>query len=491
MRYPQYLAAAPLAFLAACGGGGAATTTAPEPPASTFASLALTPTSGTVEVGRTFVLTPQARDGIGNEMAGAPAPAYTSSDPARATVAADGVVTGVAAGTVTITAVLAWGGVTDTATATLTVTPPAAPPTTFTLLALTPDAGTVAAGATLQLQATPKDQAGTALTGLPGASFSTSDATKATVSASGVVTGVSAGTATISAWLTWGGVTRTATALVTVTQVVPTAAAVTGSKAGFSPASVAVAASGTVTWTMTDEEHDVIWDGAAPAGGNIPRITKGSSASRTFAAAGTYAYHCTRHGETGSVVVKTAQTGAPVLTSLSVSPSSGGVQVGGTLQLTATPRDQNGAAMSGLPAASFSTSNPAVATVSAAGVVTGVAAGTATITATVTSGGVAKTGSAAITVTTTAPPPSTSTATVTTPTIAFSPPLVTIQAGGSVTWRISGATHNVTFAGPGPTGGNVPDTSPGGSATRTFPTAGTYDYQCTRHNGMTGRVVVQ
>ncbi|HEX8242455.1 MAG TPA: plastocyanin/azurin family copper-binding protein, partial [Longimicrobium sp.] len=279
--------------------------------------------------------------------------------------------------------------------------------------------------------------------------------------------------------------------LVTVTENIPTAATVTGNKSGFSPATVTIAAGGTVTWTMTDEEHDVTWDGAAPAGGNVPRIDKGTSASRTFASAGTYAYHCTRHGEHASVVVKTAQASSPVFTSLSVSPSSGAVQVGGTLQLTATPRDQNGAAMAGLPSASFSTSNAGIATVSASGLVTGVAAGTATITATVTSGGTTRTATASVTVTTTAPPPSTSTATVTTPTIAFSPSVVTISAGGTVTWQISGATHNVTFTAAAPTGGNVPDTAPGGSATRTFPTAGTYDYQCTRHNGMTGRVVVQ
>jgi plastocyanin len=104
---------------------------------------------------------------------------------------------------------------------------------------------------------------------------------------------------------------------------------------------------------------------------------------------------------------------------------------------------------------------------------------------------VTRTATAAITVTTTAPPPVASTATVTTPTIAFSPPTVTIAPGGSVTWQLSGATHNVTFDGAAPTGGNVGDTQPGGSATRAFSTAGTYDYHCTRHNGMTGRVVVQ
>jgi plastocyanin len=245
-----------------------------------------------------------------------------------------------------------------------------------------------------------------------------------------------------------------------------------------------------------DEEHDVVWEGAAPAGGNIPRMEKETSTSRTFASAGTYSYHCSRHGEPGSVVVKTAQASNPVFTSLTLSPSSGSVQVGGTLQLAATPRDQNGAAMAGLPAAVYTTSDAARATVSASGLVTGVAAGTATITATLASGGTTRTATASITVTTTAPPPPppppppTSNVTVTTPGTSFSPQTVTIAPGGSVTWQISGARHNVTFSGAAPTGGNIPDTE-SGSVTRTFPNAGTYDYQCTRHNGMTGRVVVQ
>jgi len=284
--------------------------------------------------------------------------------------------------------------------------------------------------------------------------------------------------------------------VVTVTEVVPLTATVNGSKAGFAPLTATVAAGGTVTWRMDDEEeHDVVWEGSAPAGGNIPRMDKGTSASRVFASAGTYAYHCSRHGEPGSVVVKTAQAASPVFTSLGISPSSGAVQVGGTLQLTATPRDQNGAAMAGLPAAAYSSSDATRATVSASGLVTGVAAGTATITATLASGGTTRTATASITVTTTTtpppPPPPTSSVTVTTVNTSFSPQTVTIAPGGSVTWQISGARHNVTFSGAAPTGGNVPDTDPGGSATRTFSTAGTYDYQCTRHSGMTGRVVVQ
>jgi plastocyanin len=86
--------------------------------------------------------------------------------------------------------------------------------------------------------------------------------------------------------------------------------------------------------------------------------------------------------------------------------------------------------------------------------------------------------------------PGSSTVTVTTPNETFSPATVNLAAGGTVVWQISGATHNVTFAGTAPAGGNIPDTSPGNSASRTFATAGTYNYQCTRHSGMSGIVVV-
>jgi len=79
---------------------------------------------------------------------------------------------------------------------------------------------------------------------------------------------------------------------------------------------------------------------------------------------------------------------------------------------------------------------------------------------------------------------------VTTVGTTFSPGSVTVAPGSSITWQIAGGTHNVTFGGTKPTGGDVPDTGSGNSVSRTFPTAGTYDYQCTRHSGMTGRVVV-
>lgn len=84
---------------------------------------------------------------------------------------------------------------------------------------------------------------------------------------------------------------------------------------------------------------------------------------------------------------------APVVTSVVVAPATAGLTEGDTVRLAATPRDQSGAAMTGQPVA-WATSNAAVASVSASGLVTALTAGSATITAAVGS----VTGTAAITV---------------------------------------------------------------------------------------------
>ena len=80
--------------------------------------------------------------------------------------------------------------------------------------------------------------------------------------------------------------------------------------------------------------------------------------------------------------------------SVTVAPATPSIQAGQTVQLTATPRDANGTLLAGRVIA-WATSNTAVATVSGAGLASGVGAGGATITA--TSEG--KSGSSAITVT--------------------------------------------------------------------------------------------
>lgn len=94
-------------------------------------------------------------------------------------------------------------------------------------------------------------------------------------------------------------------------------------------------------------------------------------------------------------VACSGSTDAPTVASVSVTPPSQSIQVGSTVQLTATPADANGAPVSGL-SIFWNSGSAAVATVSSVGLVTGVAAG-GPITITASAQGV--TGSASITVT--------------------------------------------------------------------------------------------
>jgi plastocyanin len=178
-----------------------------------------------------------------------------------------------------------------------------------------------------------------------------------------------------------------------------------------------------------------------------------------------------------------------VFTSLVIAPTNPDLVVRDTLQMSATPRDQNGAPMSGLGAATFTRVGAGTAaSVSTTGRVIGEQPGSAQIQASLTSGG------STFTATTNATVSALSTTADVTASGAgstFSPDTVKIAVNGSVTWTFPGPeTHNVTFDGTAPAGGNIPDRN-SGSAARTFNSAGRFSYRCTRHAGMNGAVVVR
>src|SRR6266581_986909 len=96
--------------------------------------------------------------------------------------------------------------------------------------------------------------------------------------------------------------------------------------------------------------------------------------------AGTYQVIATQSGGTLASTAAVTISNVPVA-SVTVSPAAANLTAGATTQLTATPKDANGTALSGR-AVTWATSNAAVATVSASGLVTAVAPSSATITAT-------------------------------------------------------------------------------------------------------------
>src|SRR6266566_3087832 len=210
--------------MATQSGGTLASTAAVTISSVPVASVAVSPVAAGLTVGATTQLTATPEDSTGTALTGR-AVTWATSNPAVATVSASGLVTGVAAGSATITATSE--GQSGTSALTVTNVPVAS-------VTLSPAAATVTVGTTTQLTATPKDANGTALGGR-AVTWATSNAAAAAVSASGVVTGVAAGSATITA--TSEG--QSGTSAITVTNV--PVASVT-----VSPASPSIAVGQTV-----------------------------------------------------------------------------------------------------------------------------------------------------------------------------------------------------------------------------------------------------
>lgn len=71
---------------------------------------------------------------------------------------------------------------------------------------------------------------------------------------------------------------------------------------------------------------------------------------------------------------------------------------------------------------------------------------------------------------------------------AFTPSVIEVSAGTEVTWRFTSETeHDVVFE----RGASSDVLARGATWSRTFGDPGTYDYVCTLHEGMDGRVIVR
>ena len=343
-------------------------------PTVPVASVTVTPATASLTVGQTVQLSATPKDANGNPLTGRTI-VWSSSDNTIATVNGSGLVTGVGAGgPVTITATSE--GQSGTATVNVTLAPVAS-------VTVSPSSANVAITGTVQLTATPKDANGNPLTGR-AISWSSSDNTIATVNSSGLVTGVAAGTVTITA--TSEG--KSGTASITVAGAPVATVTVT-------PASASVQAGQTVqlTATLKDANGNILTGRVVTWSSNNTSVANvNSSGLVTGNGAGSATITAASEGKSGTSAITV--TPVPVA-SVTVTPATASVPAGGTVQLTATPKDANGNPLTGRTI-TWQSSNSAVASVNGSGLVTGVATG-GPVTITATSEG--QSGTSAVTVT--------------------------------------------------------------------------------------------
>lgn len=341
--------------IAASAGGksGLIQVTVSPPPVSV---VRVTPSSSGVGVGSTLTLRADALEASGDTSLGRPI-VWRSSSTTVASVNALGTVQGMTPGTVSISATVA--GVTGTAVI-------AVQALAVARVAVAPTTASMQVGRSVPLTATLFGASGAAITGR-FVTWTSSASAVATVSSTGVVTGLSAGTATITA----SSEGRTATASITVTPVPVAAVSVVPATltVGIGKAAplvvLPVDSSGSLLGGRT-----ATWVSAAPT-----IATVSPTGVVTGVAVGSARITATVEGKAANATV--AVTTVPVAR-VTVTPATISINRGQTFQLTAATLDASGAPLAGR-VITWLSGSASIARVNAQGLVTGVARGTVLI----------------------------------------------------------------------------------------------------------------
>ena len=336
------------------------------------------PDTAALFIGTQLQLTATALDSSGNIISGR-STTWASVDPTIATVNSSGLVTAVIDGTAMITATT--GGKQGNGHIKVSKIPVAS-------VTVSPGTASLAIAQTTNLTATARDSAGNPLPGRV-MTWTSNDASVATLTGNGRVTAIGPGAATITAT----SESKSGTAAITVTQ--PPVATVT-----VTPDSATIRVTNTVQLTATPRDslgtplsgRVVTWSSNAPGVAAV-----NGSGLVTGVAAGSATITATSEGKTGTSAIRV--TLVPVA-SVTVTPSAATIVGTGTVQLVTTPKDSAGNPLTGR-VVTWASNAPGAATVNGSGLVTGVSVGIATITA--TSEG--KNGISTITVTAPPPPP--------------------------------------------------------------------------------------
>jgi uncharacterized protein YjdB len=323
------------------------------------ASVAIVPSSATVTMGQTAALALTVKDANGLIVTDR-ATVWSSSDDRIATVSTAGVVRGIAAGPAVISATSE--GVAGTAAITVVGVAVAS-------VAVLPTSASLQRGATTVLTATVKDVSGSVATDRQ-VTWSTSNASVASVSSTGVVTGNAIGTATITA--SSGG--RSGSASIAVVPIPVGSVAVDPTTADLVPGQTAA-----ITPTVRDANGTVVTDRVVTwSSGNTAVATVSGTGVVTAKSAGTATISATSEGKSATAAV----TVRPAVAFVVVSPALVLIRKSGTVQLSAAAYDANSNRIFGRPV-TWSSDDPSIATVDATGLVTTKKAGVVQISATV------------------------------------------------------------------------------------------------------------
>lgn len=246
---------------------------------------------------------------------------------------------------------------------------------------ISPAAAAVEVGRSEQLSASPRDASGNVLT--TPVTWSSASSSIASVNGSGLVTGVSVGTTTVTA--ASGGQQATATILVNPPSVATVAVTLAASSVEQGKTTQASA-------VLRDAANNVLTGRSTTwTTSNILVASVSNDGLVTAAQIGTATITATSEGKSGSATVTVIPRSVNTVV-VTLTPTT--LTIGGTGQAAFVARDVDGNTLTGRTA-SWSSSNQQIATVNAtSGAVTAVAAGQANIIATVEG----KTGSAPLTV---------------------------------------------------------------------------------------------
>lgn len=342
------------------GKKGTATVTVATVP---VANIQVTPTNLAMLEGESQRLKATLLDANGKVLTGR-AVSWIGGAPGVATVDSTGLVSAVATGSAVIVA---------SSEGARTSVPISVAPITVANVVVSPSTRLLESGRAVQLTAKVTDIRGRVIAGKT-VTWTTSNPSRASVSATGRVVGIALGAVTVSA--STDGVSGSSAVTVT-----PLKAA----RATLTPSSAALFTGRTLSLSLQLADasnrplaltgRTITWGTNAPAVATV-------NSSGVVTGIGPGVATITASTDTTSATATLTVTNVPV-SSVRVTPATVPLPTGSSLQLTATALDAGGAPIAGRGASSWRSDAPAVASVDATGVVRAIAPGTARVTGTI------------------------------------------------------------------------------------------------------------